>query len=61
MYLLIFVCVCLIQNELLETNIIFYETANAPEFLKKIESVLTTIIEYVDKERVSSIIYISST
>ncbi|KAL4089774.1 hypothetical protein QTP88_024745 [Uroleucon formosanum] len=40
-----------LKNELLETNIIFYETANAPEFLKKIESVLTTIIEYVDKER----------
>ncbi|XP_060873528.1 NACHT domain- and WD repeat-containing protein 1 isoform X2 [Metopolophium dirhodum] len=40
-----------LKNELPETNIIFYETANAPEFLKKIGSVLTTIVESVDKER----------
>jgi len=52
-----FLCVCLIQKELPETNIIFYETANVPEFLKKIESTLTSIVESVEKERVSSTVH----
>ncbi|KAL5233574.1 hypothetical protein ACI65C_000984 [Semiaphis heraclei] len=40
-----------LKNELPETNIIFYENANAAESLKKIGTILTTIIESVDKER----------
>ncbi|XP_022165189.1 uncharacterized protein LOC111030132 isoform X2 [Myzus persicae] len=40
-----------LKNELPETSIIFYETANAAESLKKVASVITTIVESVDKER----------
>ena len=54
---MIFVCVCLVQNELPETNIIFYEITNAAESIKKIGSILMSIVESVDKERVSSTLY----
>ncbi|XP_026807773.1 uncharacterized protein LOC113550245 [Rhopalosiphum maidis] len=39
-----------LKNELPETNIIFYEIANVTESIKKIGSVLMSIIESVDKE-----------
>lgn len=44
---------CLLQNNLPENNIICYEVANAAESIKKIGTVLMSIIESVDKERVS--------
>lgn len=43
-----------LQNELSESNIILYDNVNADESIKKIGSVLTSIIESVDKERVST-------
>ncbi|XP_025199078.1 uncharacterized protein LOC112597310 [Melanaphis sacchari] len=39
-----------LKNELPETNIIFYEISNATESIKKIGSVLMSIIESIDKE-----------
>lgn len=42
------------QNELPESNIVFYEDNNPDEFAKKIGFLLTSIVESVDKERVST-------
>lgn len=42
------------QNELPESSIVFYEDNNPDEFAKKIMFVLTSIVESVDKERVST-------
>ncbi|KAF0768010.1 Leucine-rich repeat and WD repeat-containing, partial [Aphis craccivora] len=41
----------LLMNNLPENNIICYDVANAAESIKKIETVLMSIIESVDKER----------
>lgn len=41
-----------LKNELPETNIIFCEDINKDEYRKKIESILTSIVESVDKEMV---------
>lgn len=42
------------QNELPESNIVFYEDNNPDEFAKKIGFLLTSIVESVDKEKVST-------
>jgi len=52
-YILIFICVCLLQNNLPENNIILYDDANMAETIKKIGTIFMSTIESIEKERVS--------